>query len=929
MVSEGALPVVWCIRDNQLVPHQVSGVKLQGAVTGAHIAAVTDFLRMVAGTPIVLPHTEVPEDVDNDINQEKENSTRRRKMSMQVEVPCVFLTESALQKAKSRSNSREEKVTIERCNIPTATKMLESQSSFLSSSDILEMKELQEDNQHESAKDNSKSSSCESSVSCSENHTQRITRIIEMDDLSPSPINIESETEHPQRITRIIEFQNDSAPSPVCNEGENESLQRITRIIELNEDNSFSTITNSTDTEKECPQRLSRIIEVEKENNFPSMAKIIEMENDISNERRISLTNERETGGGNIENCSEEVTVRSKLMHRSTPRFSLDSSCSENSYVNIECIKSLQDVRKEEITESSLSPEIFPAGRSVRSRFPRKKTSVCSIGSSDCDDEVDVIFKSKPKSSQWVSLDWIPPPPKEEPVIMQVCDKNDFISKWIAEQNSQDSVIIADERRKSLPPKSNEIYLQNMRRFSDGLQICKEDAASDSPATVKWKWHDIVKRHLQLLKSEKGFRRQKGSWMRTARRLSGTTVNNKELESLPLDTYMKLQTMPWYFRKIKRIEAEKKLLLPENEHGAFLIRDSESRHNDFSLSVRDGDTVKHYRIRQLDEGGFFIARRTTFRTLQELVEHYSKDADGLCVSLNKPCVQIEKPVTEGLSHRTRDQWEIDRSSLKFVRKLGHGQFGEVWEGLWNNTTPVAVKTLKSGTMDPKDFLAEAQIMKKLRHLKLIQLYAVCTLEEPIYIITELMKNGSLLDYLQGKGRFLKLQQLIDMAAQIAAGMAYLESQNYIHRDLAARNVLVADANIVKIADFGLARLIKEDEYEARVGARFPIKWTAPEAANYSKFSIKSDVWSFGILLTELVTYGRIPYPGMTNAEVLHQVEHGYRMPCPQNCPAALYEIMLECWHKDPLKRPTFETLQWKLEDFFTMDNSEYKEASAC
>ncbi|XP_037888697.1 tyrosine-protein kinase Src42A isoform X3 [Glossina fuscipes] len=393
-----------------------------------------------------------------------------------------------------------------------------------------------------------------------------------------------------------------------------------------------------------------------------------------------------------------------------------------------------------------------------------------------------------------------------------------------------------------------------------------------------------------------------------------------------------IEAEPWYFRKIKRIEAEKKLLLPENEHGAFLIRDSESRHNDYSLSVRDGDTVKHYRIRQLDEGGFFIARRTTSgKTLQELVEHYSKDSDGLCVNLCKPCVQIEKPVTEGLSHRTRDQWEIDRTSLKFVRKLGSGQFGEVWEGLWNNTTSVAIKTLKSGTMDPKDFLAEAQIMKKLRHNKLIQLYAVCTVEEPIYIITELMKHGSLLEYLQaiaGKGRSLKMPVLIDMAAQIAAGMAYLESQNYIHRDLAARNVLVGDNNIVKIADFGLARLIKEDEYEARVGARFPIKWTAPEAANYSKFSIKSDVWSFGILLTELVTYGRIPYPGMTNAEVLTQVEHGYRMPQPPNCDQRLYEIMLECWHKDPMRRPTFETLQWKLEDFYTSDQSDYKEAQA-
>ena len=101
----------------------------------------------------------------------------------------------------------------------------------------------------------------------------------------------------------------------------------------------------------------------------------------------------------------------------------------------------------------------------------------------------------------------------------------------------------------------------------------------------------------------------------------------------------------------------------------------------------------------------------------------------------------------------------------------------------------------SGTMDPGDFLAEAQIMKKLRHPKLIQLYAVCTLEEPIYIITELMKNGSLLDFLQGKGRTLKLPQLIDMAAQIASGMAYLESQNYIHRDLAARNVLVGENNV--------------------------------------------------------------------------------------------------------------------------------------
>jgi len=380
---------------------------------------------------------------------------------------------------------------------------------------------------------------------------------------------------------------------------------------------------------------------------------------------------------------------------------------------------------------------------------------------------------------------------------------------------------------------------------------------------------------------------------------------------------------PWYFGKIKRKEAEKKLLLPQNENGAFLIRDSESRQNDYALSVRDEDAVKHYRIRNLENEGFFITQTTSYQTLQGLVEHYSKDADGLCVDLRKPCVQFEKLLTTDLKNNN-DKWEIERTTLKMVRKLGHGQFGEVWEGLWNNTTPVAIKTLKKGSMDPNEFLSEAHTMKQLCHPKLIQLYAVCTLEQPIYIITELMENGSLLEYLQGKGKSLKLPELLSMSTQIAAGMAYLESQHYIHRDLAARNVLVGENNIVKIADFGLARLIEEDEYRARVGARFPIKWTAPEATSYARFSIKSDVWSFGILLVELVTFGRVPYPGMTNAEVLHQVEHGYRMQAPQGCSPALYDIMLECWHKDPGNRPTFQTLQWKMEHFFNTTDSENK-----
>ncbi|XP_012888250.1 PREDICTED: tyrosine-protein kinase FRK [Dipodomys ordii] len=386
-----------------------------------------------------------------------------------------------------------------------------------------------------------------------------------------------------------------------------------------------------------------------------------------------------------------------------------------------------------------------------------------------------------------------------------------------------------------------------------------------------------------------------------------------------------LQAEPWFFGAIKRTDAEKQLLYSENRTGAFLIRESESQTGDFSLSVLDEGVVKHYRIRRLDEGGFFLTRRQTFSTLNEFVNYYSNQSDGLCVRLGRPCLKIQVPTPFDLSYKTADQWEIDRNSVQLLKRLGSGQFGEVWEGLWNNTTPVAVKTLKPGSMDPNDFLREAQIMKSLRHPKLIQLYAVCTLEDPIYIITELMRHGSLQEYLQNDaGTKIHLPQQVDMAAQVASGMAYLESQNYIHRDLAARNVLVGEHNIYKVADFGLARVFKvdnEDIYESKHEIKLPVKWTAPEAIRTNKFSIKSDVWSFGILLYEIITYGKMPYSGMTGAQVIQMLGHNYRLPQPASCPQQFYSIMLECWNSEPKERPTFETLHWKLEDYFETDSS--------
>ncbi|XP_059355123.1 tyrosine-protein kinase fynb isoform X4 [Carassius carassius] len=338
----------------------------------------------------------------------------------------------------------------------------------------------------------------------------------------------------------------------------------------------------------------------------------------------------------------------------------------------------------------------------------------------------------------------------------------------------------------------------------------------------------------------------------------------------PVDS---IQAEDWYFGKLGRKDAERQLLSTGNPRGTYLIRESETTKGAFSLSIRDwddvkGDHVKHYKIRKLDSGGYYITTRVQFETLQQLVQHYT--------------------------------------------------------GTWNGNTKVAVKTLKPGTMSPESFLEEAQIMKKLRHDKLVQLYAVVS-EEPIYIVTEYMGKGSLLDFLKdGEGRALKLPNLVDMAAQVAAGMAYIERMNYIHRDLRSANILVGDNLVCKIADFGLARLIEDNEYTARQGAKFPIKWTAPEAALYGKFTIKSDVWSFGILLTELVTKGRVPYPGMNNREVLEQVERGYRMPIPQDCPSSLHELMVQCWKKDAEERPTFEYLQAFLEDYFTATEPQYQ-----
>ncbi|XP_014235268.1 tyrosine-protein kinase Abl [Trichogramma pretiosum] len=376
-----------------------------------------------------------------------------------------------------------------------------------------------------------------------------------------------------------------------------------------------------------------------------------------------------------------------------------------------------------------------------------------------------------------------------------------------------------------------------------------------------------------------------------------------------------LEKHSWYHGRISRNAAE--YLLSSGINGSFLVRESESSPGQRSISLRYEGRVYHYRINEDNEGKMYVTTESIFNTLAELVHHHSMLADGLITQLLYPAPKRNKPTVFPLSPEP-DEWEINRTDIVMRHKLGGGQYGDVYEAVWKRyNMTVAVKTLKEDTMALKDFLEEAAIMKEMKHRNLVQLIGVCTREPPFYIITEFMSKGNLLDYLRNESKHqINAVVLMHMATQIASGMSYLESRSFIHRDLAARNCLVGESHLVKVADFGLARLMRDDTYTAHAGAKFPIKWTAPEGLAYNKFSTKSDVWAFGILLWEIATYGMSPYPGVDLTDVYHMLEKGYRMECPPGCPPKVYELMRQCWQWSASDRPTFKEIHHSLENMF-------------
>uniref|UniRef100_A0A8C7DRU4 Tyrosine-protein kinase n=1 Tax=Oncorhynchus kisutch TaxID=8019 RepID=A0A8C7DRU4_ONCKI len=373
------------------------------------------------------------------------------------------------------------------------------------------------------------------------------------------------------------------------------------------------------------------------------------------------------------------------------------------------------------------------------------------------------------------------------------------------------------------------------------------------------------------------------------------SVNSMFFDVIPTSE-KPLGDQEWYHGAIPRTEAQELL----KEQGDFLVRESHGKPGEYVLSVFSEGQRRHFIIQFADNQYRFEG--TGFPTIPQLIEHHYTSKQ---VITKKSGVVLLNP---------DKKWILNHEDVTLGELLGKGNFGEVFIGTLRDKTPVAVKTCKEDL--PQElkikFLSEARILKQYDHANIVKLIGVCTQRQPIYIVMELVSGGDFLSFLRKKKEDLKTKQLVKFSLDAAAGMAYLELKNCIHRDLAARNCLVGESNLLKISDFGMSRQEDDGIYSSSGLKQIPIKWTAPEALNYGRYSSESDVWSFGILLWETFSLGVCPYPGMTNQQAREQVEKDYRMSCPTKCPEEIYKVMQKCWEYKPENRPKFADLQKEL-----------------
>ena len=257
---------------------------------------------------------------------------------------------------------------------------------------------------------------------------------------------------------------------------------------------------------------------------------------------------------------------------------------------------------------------------------------------------------------------------------------------------------------------------------------------------------------------------------------------------------------------------------------------------------------------------------------------------------------------------------IPSSHLTLVSKIGGGNFGQVWKAKWNDLTDVAVKWLSESAHE--DFLAEIQVLQKVRHPHVIETFG-CSIDEEnrLQLVTELL-DTSLLGYLRDHMRH-EMVDLLAISLQVNKAMVHLSKHGVVHRDLAARNVLLKLGGMVplaKVCDFGLGKMTESDGYYvvSSPGVPLPLKWTAPEAMEKKQFGEKSDVWSFGVLLWEIFSWGAEPYLGWDSKLILKQLKEGERLERSDKCPEHLYALMVQCWHMDSRQRPTFVQLHDRL-----------------